>query len=170
MRAYTSARTLAPPSRQETLGSDIIPGLFLPRCAFCAFFLMPEARAKLRAQRVSGKDSGKAGRCPWRFISAPPSEWSSMRQIRTPPVSALSCSSHKRVKEALAPTETAPSPSAHTPTRRVHPNVVFCCRMPREAGLAQRSEQRTHNPFGDAARKSPPMEIVLPEKANLKSE
>ncbi len=62
-------------------------------------------------------------------------------------MSAFSCLGHKRVKEALAPTETAPSPSAHAPTRRVHPNVVFCCRMPRETGLAQRSEQRTHNPF-----------------------
>ena len=29
--------------------------------AFCAFFLLPEARPKLRAQRVSAKDSGKAG-------------------------------------------------------------------------------------------------------------
>ncbi len=29
---------IAAPRRQETLGSGIIPGLFLPRCAFFAFF------------------------------------------------------------------------------------------------------------------------------------
>ena len=28
----------APPKRQESLCSDITPGLLLPRCAFCAFF------------------------------------------------------------------------------------------------------------------------------------
>ena len=32
--------------------------------AFCAFFSMSEAGPKLRAQKVSAKDSGKAGCCP----------------------------------------------------------------------------------------------------------
>ncbi len=49
---------MASPSRQETLGSRIIPGLFLSRCAFFAFFLMPELPVGLH--RRAGLSSDRA--------------------------------------------------------------------------------------------------------------